>query len=442
MHRTLARRAALLPWAAAVTLAVIGVAEILLDSAFSAAPAVPAAALATVVAGTALAGRFPIAGSAVVAAAFPVAVAGGLNGPTGAAVLGFFLAPGWAGYQRAASWPPATSRPSRFWSAGSRPARFAFWSAGSRPARFAFWSAGSRPARFAFWSVGSWPAPLAAQLMASLGTWIAGRAAGSTVGGLAAMAWENLFFGLLCWGAWGVGLLARRLQDRAELLARLTTALDAERDAREHAIVAEERQRIARDMHDAVAHSISVMVLQLGAVRATLPAGTPQAEMLQGVERLGRESVRELHTLVGILRDTPDLLVAQPSIARAEELVAQLRAAGLPVELTVDGDLTGVPRAQDISAYRVLQEALTNVLRHAGTAATSVHLHRATDRLTLTVDNVLPSTAPEPATAPDGGGHGLIGMRERIAVFSGTLTAGARPGGFTVRASFPLGTAS
>ncbi|GAA1525828.1 hypothetical protein GCM10009827_048220 [Dactylosporangium maewongense] len=406
MHRTLARRAALLPWAAAVTLAVIGVAEILLDSAFSAAPAVPAAALATVVAGTALAGRFPIAGSAIVAAAFPVAVAGGLNGPTGAAVLGFFLAPGWAGYQRAASWPPDTSRPSRFWSAGS------------------------------------WLAPLAAQLMASLGTWIAGRAAGSTVGGLAAMAWENLFFGLLCWGAWGVGLLARRLQDRAELLARLTTALDAERDAREHAIVAEERQRIARDMHDAVAHSISVMVLQLGAVRATLPAGTPQAEMLQGVERLGRESVRELHTLVGILRDTPDLLVAQPSIARAEELVAELRAAGLPVELTVDGDLTGVPRAQDISAYRVLQEALTNVLRHAGTAATSVHLHRATDRLTLTVDNVLPPTAPAPTPALDGGGHGLIGMRERIAVFSGTLTAGARPGGFTVRASFPLGTAS
>ena len=134
--------------------------------------------------------------------------------------------------------------------------------------------------------------PSAAQLMASLGTWIAARAAGSTVSGVAAMAWENLFFGVLCWGAWGVGLLARRLRDRAELLARLTTALDAERDAREHAVVAEERQRIARDMHDAVAHSISVMVLQLGAVRATLPPGTPQAEMLQGVERLGRESVR------------------------------------------------------------------------------------------------------------------------------------------------------
>ncbi|GAA3196744.1 sensor histidine kinase [Dactylosporangium siamense] len=378
MHRTL------VPLATAGLLAVIGVAEILLDSAFSAAPAVPALALAAVVAGAALAGRFPITGAAVVALAFPIAVAGGLNGPTGAAVFGFFLAPGWAGYRRAASWP----------------------------------------------------APLAAQLMASLGTWLAARAAGSTVTGVAAMAWENLFFGLLCWGAWGVGLLARRLRDRAELLARLTTALDAERDAREHAVVAEERQRIARDMHDAVAHSISVMVLQLGAVRATLPPGTPQAEMLEGVERLGRESVRELHTLVGILRDTPAATTApQPSLARAEDLVAEVRAAGLPVELTVDGDLTGLPRAQDISAYRVLQEALTNVLRHAGTAATSVHLQRTADSVTLTVDNATGSTAPV-----DSGGHGLIGMRERVAVFSGTLDAGTRPGGYTVRAVFPLGT--
>lgn len=383
MHRTL------VPWAAAATLTVIGVAEILLDRAFSAAPGVPAAALLAVVAGTALAGRLPVTGAAVVALAFPIAVAGGLNGPTGAAVLGFFLAPGWAGYRRA---------------------------------------------------LASWPAPLAAQLMASLGTWIAGRAAGSTVSGLAAMAWENLFFGSLCWGAWGVGLLARRLSDRAELLARLTTALDAERDAREHAAVAEERQRIARDMHDAVAHSISVMVLQLGAVRATLPAGTPQADMLEGVERLGRESVRELHTLVGMLRDTATATTApQPSLARAEDLVAEVRAAGLPVRLTVDGDLTGVPRAQDISAYRVLQEALTNVLRHAGTAATSVHVARTADRVTVTVDN----DASQPSGAPaDSGGHGLIGMRERVAVFAGTLTAGARPGGYTVEAVFPLGTAT
>jgi signal transduction histidine kinase len=393
MHRTI------VPWAAAATLAVIGVAEIVLDSAFSAAPAVPAAALLAVVAGAAVTGRLPIAGTVVVALAFPIAVAGGLNGPTGAAVFGFFLAPGWAGYRRAAA---------------------------------------------------SWPAPLAAQLMASLGTWIAGRAAGSSVSGVAAMAWENLFFGVLCWGAWGVGLLARRLRDRAELLARLATALDAERDAREHAVVAEERQRIARDMHDAVAHSISVMVLQLGAVRSTLPPGTPQADMLEGVERLGRESVRELRTLVGVLRDTTTATTApQPSLARAEDLVAEVRAAGLPVRLTVDGDLTGMPRAQDISAYRVLQEALTNVLRHAGTAETSVHVGRTPDRVTVTVDNTagtaqatVDNAAGTAQVTGGSGGHGLIGMRERVAVFSGTLTAGPRPGGYTVEAVFPLGTTS
>ncbi|GAA0725264.1 hypothetical protein Drose_22415 [Dactylosporangium roseum] len=377
----------IVPWGAAGVLAVIGVAEILLDSAFTSAPATPVAALAAVVLGAVVAGRFPVTGTAIVALAFPIAVAGGLNGPTGVTVLAFFLAPGWAG----------------------------------------FTATGVRT---------SWPGPLAAQLMASLGTWIAGRAAGSSVGGLAAMAWENLFFGSLCWGAWGVGLLARRLRERADLLARLTAALEAEREAREHAVVVEERQRIARDMHDAVAHSISVMVLQLGAVRATLPTGTPQAEMLLGVERLGRESVRELRTLVGMLRDTTTAVAApQPSLARAADLVAEVRAAGLPVELTTDGDLDGLPRPVDISAYRVLQEALTNVLKHAGTVPTAVTLRRTARDVIVAVEN--DSGGARSGSPP---GHGLTGMRERVAVFDGSLAAGPRPdGGFSVRAVFPTG---
>ncbi|MGI5239437.1 sensor histidine kinase [Dactylosporangium sp. CA-139066] len=375
----------------AAALAVIGTVEILLDAQFSAAPAVPAAALAAVVGGMLLCAWRPVTGAAVVGLAFPIAIAGNLDGPTGAAVLGFFVAPGWAGYRKART---------------------------------------------------SWPAPLAVQLMASAGTWVAGRAAGSTVAGLGSQAWENLFFGLLCWGAWGVGLLARRLRERADLLARLNTALDAEREAREHAAVAEERQRIARDMHDAVAHSISVMVLQLGAVRSTLPAGTPQAEMMAGIERLGRESVHELRALVGILRaEAATGPAPQPSLERAEELVAEVRAAGLPVELTVDGDLAGIPRAQDISAYRVLQEALSNVLRHAGPAPTTVYVRREPGRVSLTVDNELPSPGRGTAGASPGG-HGLIGMRERVAAFSGSLDAGPRAGGYTVQAVFPLGTES
>ncbi|WP_248959697.1 sensor histidine kinase [Sphaerisporangium perillae] len=396
----------IVPWGAAAVLAVIGVAEIILEGSSAGAPAAPAAALAAVVLGAVVAGPFPVTGTAIVALAFPIAVVGGLNGPTGATVLAFFLAPGWAGYGT------ATARGETPGSGGS----------GSRRDALA---AARR----------SWPAPLAAQLMASLGTWIAGRTAGSTVSGLAAMAWENLFFGLLCWGAWGVGLLVRRLRDRADLLARLAAAQEAEREAREHAVVVEERQRIARDMHDAVAHSISVMVLQLGAVRTTLPAGTPQTEMLLGVERLGRESVQELRTLVGMLRDATSVAASQPTLTRAEDLVAEVRAAGLPVELTTDGDFTGLPRAVDISAYRVLQEALTNVLRHAGTVPTIVTLRNTAENVTVTVDN--DRGGERAATTP---GHGLTGMRERVAVFDGSLRAGPRPdGGFTVHAVFPTG---
>ncbi|MEV6926229.1 histidine kinase [Dactylosporangium sp. NPDC051485] len=380
------RAALTVPASAAAVLAVVGAAEILLDAQFSAAPAAPAAALAAVVGGMLLAAWRPVAGAAVVGLAFPVAVLGGLHGPTGAAVLGFFAAPGWAGYRI------ARARTSLL-------------------------------------------APLAVQVLASLGTWVAGRASGSTVSGLGSQAWENLFFGLMAWGAWGVGRLARRLRERAELLARLNTALDAEREAREHAAVARERQRIARDMHDAVAHSISVMVLQVGAVRSTLPAGTAQAEMMAGIERLGRESVQELRGLVGLLREAAAGAPAPPpSLARAGDLVAEVRAAGLPVELLVDGDLEGIARAQDISAYRVLQEALTNVLRHAGPARTTVRVRRDPGAVTLTVDNDAGTgTAGE---AP--GGFGLIGMRERVAACSGTLSAGPRPGGYTVEAIFPL----
>jgi len=385
-------RRRVVPLGAAVVLAVIGTVEIWLDDAFSAAPVTPAVALAVVVAGTALAAWLPIAGAAVVAAAFPVVVLGGLNGPTGAGVIGFFLAPGWAGYR-------------------------------------------ADPRR-------SWLAPLTAQLMASLGTWAAGRAAGSTVGSLGAMAWENLFFGLLCWGAWGVGLLAGRLRHRARLLARLAAALEAERDAREHAILVEERQRIARDMHDAVAHSISVMVLQLGAIRSTLPDDTAQAAMMRDVERLGRESVHELRALVGILRDSAaSEPVRNPSLTRAEDLVAEVRAAGLPVDLAVEGDVGRLPPAVDVSAYRILQEALANVLRHAGTVPTRVAVHHVDDRLSVRVDNdaPLPGQGQRPPAPSGPGGHGLVGMRERVAVYGGSLTVGPRPdGGFGVHAAFPI----
>ncbi len=253
--------------------------------------------------------------------------------------------------------------------------------------------------------------------------------------------WENIFFSALCWASWAVGWLARRLSQRADQLARLATALDAERESAEQAAVTRERQRIAREVHDAVAHTVSVMTLQVGAVRSTMAEGSAQADMLAGIERLGREAVQELRGLVGILRDDAEQGPApQPSLSRADELLADVRAAGLPVELHQVGDTAELPRALDVSAYRVLQEALTNVLRHAGQVSTEVGLTRARDGLTIEVTDhgTGPSARPGEQHPPIGG-HGLVSMRERVAMFGGTLEAGPQPsGGFSVRAHFPL----
>jgi signal transduction histidine kinase len=337
----------------------------------------------------------PVVGVVVVASVFPLLVALGLDGPTGAGVLGFFLVPGWAGFRVA-------------------------------------------PRR-------SWLAPAGAQAVASVGTVFAGL--DRLHSGVAALAWENLFFSSLCWASWGVGLLARRLRVRADQLARLATLLDAERESREQAVVAEERQRIAREVHDSVAHSVSVMVLQMGALRSTLDSSSREAATLSGLERLGRGAVQELRALVGILREAPAGSAPQPSLARVAELVADVREAGLPVELEADQVpelVPTLPRALDVSAYRVLQEALTNVLRHAGAVTTTVRVRLEDQSLLLDVhDAGVAGATPAPRDQGVGadrvGGHGLVGMRERVAMFGGSLDAGPDPaGGFRVRAVIPV----
>ena len=202
-------------------------------------------------------------------------------------------------------------------------------------------------------------------------------------------AWENLFFCLLLWGSWAVGLLTRRSRQRAEQLGRLAARLDAEREIAESTAVAEERARIARDVHDSVAHSVSVMVLQLGALRTTVEPGSRVAEVLQGVERLGRQSVDELRGLVGVLRETPvgpppRGAVAGPGVG-ADRRGARRRPAGGAARCTASrGEL---PQALDVSAYRVLQEALSNVLRHAGRVPTTVSVRRDAAALTVQVED-------------------------------------------------------
>ncbi|MEJ2860487.1 sensor histidine kinase [Actinomycetospora flava] len=347
-------------------------------------PAAVWAGTAVAVAGALLAAARPLAGTALLMLAFLAQSLLGQVGPSGGVLLAMFAACGWAAFTVA-------------------------------------------PAR-------SWITPVVGQV---------GAVASSAIGALLAIPGaslaDNIFFSSFFWLAWVVGLAARQQRRRADQLGRLAAALDAERETRERAVLAEERARIAREVHDAVAHSVSVMVLQLGVVRSTARLDEGVDGVLAGLERLGRETVVEMRGLVGILRDTEVPAAPEPSLDRLDELLADVRAAGLPVELTVRGEPSHLPRILDVSAYRVLQEALTNVLRHAGPSPTRVLLEHARDAVVVEVVDDGPVGDPP---APVGGdGHGLVGMRERVAVFGGSLEAGPRDTGYAVRARFPVRTA-
>ena len=237
--------------------------------------------------------------------------------------------------------------------------------------------------------------------------------------------------------AWGAGVTARRMRIRASDLEDSVGRLARERDERALAAAAEERARIARELHDVVAHSVSTMVLQAGGARQVLRSHTDDAdEALRSVERTGRQALRELRRLLGILRtDEGPRLHPQPGVADVEPLVRQMREAGLPVELSVSGRPIGVAPGFDLAAYRIVQEALTNVLKHAGRVETTVQLEFGGDALEVAVRN----RGPVPAQNGDGGGHGLVGMRERVALYGGTLQAGPDDrGGFAVLARLPF----
>ncbi|MEU3167547.1 sensor histidine kinase [Streptosporangium sp. NPDC006930] len=215
--------------------------------------------------------------------------------------------------------------------------------------------------------------------------------------------------------------------------------------AREHGellareAVAEERTRIARELHDVVAHSVSVMVMQAGAARLMLrPDQLVERETLALVEEAGREAVEELRRMLGLLRTDSgeDGLAPQPSLARLEDLMEQVRAAGLEVKLTVRGEARPLPAGLELSAYRIIQEALTNTLKHAGPARVAVTVSHLPRTLSLEVVDDGPEDGH---IGLQGAGHGLIGMRERVALFHGRLATGPlRGGGYGVSASFPL----
>jgi signal transduction histidine kinase len=189
-----------------------------------------------------------------------------------------------------------------------------------------------------------------------------------------------------------------------------------------------------------VAHSVSVMVVQAGAARRSVAGNPDQATAaLTQIEATGRQALAEMRRLLGLLRDGQDGTVAltpQPSLAHLDSLLAAAREAGLPVELTVEGEPRQLPAGIDLSAYRIVQEALTNSLKHAGPAKATVRVRYGARALDVQVSDNGRGAA---RVADDGHTHGLIGMRERVALFGGALEVGSRPGGgFLVAARLPL----
>jgi signal transduction histidine kinase len=231
-----------------------------------------------------------------------------------------------------------------------------------------------------------------------------------------------------------VMLLVRRVVGDRERRAELA---ERERDVAAREAVVEERARIARELHDAIAHNVSMMVVQAGAERRTLePNNEPTREVLTTIEQIGRGALTEMRRLVGMLRsDDADPLAPQPGLGDLPKLVTQVREAGLPVELHVDGEPRELPVGLELSAYRIVQEALTNALKHAGDARASVRVSYGPDSLEL---EIVDDGAGGPSRAP-GGGHGLVGMRERVALYGGRFDAGRAPsGGFAIRVLLPI----
>ncbi len=209
---------------------------------------------------------------------------------------------------------------------------------------------------------------------------------------------------------------------RFQLLRRSGAA--RERELLAEAAATEERLRIARELHDAVGHDVSLMVVQAEALAAV--TGDERAD---AIAALGRRTMGELHRTLNVLRDEAALAPA-PGLEDLDTVMEGARAAGVPITFTVEGAPRALPAGLDASAFRIVQEAVTNVIRHAGGAPASVTVHYGSDSLQLVV-------ADEGRGGELDGGHGLVGMRERVAAFGGTLEAGPRDRGFVVRAELP-----
>jgi signal transduction histidine kinase len=235
---------------------------------------------------------------------------------------------------------------------------------------------------------------------------------------------------------WAAGRAVRHHRAQAVRLEELAGRLAAEREERARAAVIEERARIARDLHDEIAHSVSVIAVQADAAEGALARDPTLArEPLVAIRDTARGALGELRRLLGMLReDSEPALAPQPGLAQLESLIEQTREAGVPVELTVDGEPRPLPAGIDLSAYRIVQEGLTNVRKHAAAARARVRVAYRLESLELSIED-------DGVGLSNGGGsgHGLVGIRERVALYGGSVEAGPLPGrGFELRATLPL----
>jgi signal transduction histidine kinase len=253
---------------------------------------------------------------------------------------------------------------------------------------------------------------------------------------------DLLFAGVLVGGIWLAGHAVSIRQARSQLLEERAAQIEREAGWQAAAAVAEERRRIAREMHDVVAHTLSVTMLHIGGVRRMLlPGQDAEREALLLAERTGRQALEEMHRLLGVLRspDEPATDPAQPGLRDAAELFQPVRASGLGVDLRVEGTPRPLPPGVELSAYRILQEAVTNVLKHARATRVDCRIGYHDDQLRLEIVDDGQARQDSKGHPAPGSGHGLIGMRERAALYGGTLEAGPMQGnGYHVAAVLPL----
>jgi signal transduction histidine kinase len=252
-----------------------------------------------------------------------------------------------------------------------------------------------------------------------------------------ALSGPTIFYWALLVAAWPVGHAFRQRERALRALSEQADESQRRQDAEARAAVAAERARIAREMHDVVGHGVSVVVLQVVAALGLLEKGDLNLAMqrLLATERSAREALAEMRRLLGLLDENDDAsLVPQPGLTELGDLVAQTRAAGVAVELTVCGQPVGLPAGLELAVYRVAQESLTNVIKHAQPASAHVLLsYEPNDVVVEIVDD------GQRLTRTFNGGRGIAGMRERVALYGGELTVGPRPvSGFVARARFPI----